>query len=383
MEFANESLLEAVNNCDIKSVQSIVANISAEELLQIVGTSDSPLLVRMANNNQLELLQEFARKLGREQFVQIRDATGASLLHHCVRDDQVPLVEFLLQTGIDLLARDEAQRTALHLAAQQASYAVVKRLVKANNDLEHVDARDAEGNNPLMAACSVTGDVGTLYLAFKTVRYILRHSLLTLDEFGSGGLSALHKAVVAENVELVRYILWQQVDPNSRVSNKHDTPLYFLSLKCRAEPLEGARLEIAQLLVDFGAHLNYKVATEDGRSLQRACFLNTPARSTLIEYQQQLQQKAEAEKKLLVDAHRTRKVVEKKMLDMRSPQKAVLAAGFAKNPPAHSAGIDELSQVFWIKYPGFHIWPARVSFIFLCSPLPICAAELYLHTSFR
>jgi cytohesin len=118
-------------------------------------------------------------------------------LHDAVEEGTVEQVRRLLQSGIDINARDDDGETALHEAAEAGRLEMVRLLVEAGATR---GVRDVEGETPLHEAV----EDGHL----EVVRYLVLHGapVNIINSFDDEGRSALHLAI-AEKKEGVALFL--------------------------------------------------------------------------------------------------------------------------------------------------------------------------------
>ncbi|KAI1660844.1 ankyrin [Daldinia decipiens] len=95
-------------------------------------------------------------------------------------NDRLTLVKRLVETGVDVNARDLSGTTPLAVAAKEGLYLVVECLLDAG---AVVDARDSRGMTPLMRACTLVGDLNHL---LPTIRLLLQRGASTTDVEYSG-----------------------------------------------------------------------------------------------------------------------------------------------------------------------------------------------------
>jgi ankyrin repeat protein len=183
--------------------------------------------------------------LGHGADVNAANKIGQTALHVCVSQDHssseetaIPVVDVLLQAGIDPDVRDHETRTALMLACAAGWPIVAQMLLRRGAD---VNSLDRTGNTPLMLACSQ----GTP----ETVR--------TLLEFGANpnwrneqDATALQLACSVDRPEtlaIVRHLLQHGTDPNARDRCGH-TPLSVAS--------NAGRHDLLEILLEYGAEPN-------------------------------------------------------------------------------------------------------------------------------
>ena len=181
------------------------------------------------------------------------------------------VLERLIHCGYDInFVSSNRMRTPLAEAAAQSKEKAVKRLLEAGAD---VNAKDAEGKNPLMIA--LEGNYWNLALP-------LLHSGTDVDAQDDDGVSALHLAVDNGNLEAVKMLLerrprlkrtsekyWSQTPLHLAAEHDHDeifAVLHSYGAELESTCMQGFRsihiaafhnsLNVARLLVSLGAEMN-------------------------------------------------------------------------------------------------------------------------------
>ena len=125
-------------------------------------------------------------------------------MHNAVKDNNLEEVTRLLGTDVDVNARDNLNRTALHLAAWRGNAEIIQALLKAKADVLAV-AQDGYG------AIHFAVNSGSLpaveSLLSKSMNAQLRLKLVKNKR------TALHLAAAKNNLEIVQYLINHGADP--------------------------------------------------------------------------------------------------------------------------------------------------------------------------
>lgn len=126
------------------------------------------------------------------------ESTGVHLLGLAASWGRCKIVQYLLNAGIEIKAKDDTSQTALHYAAGQGHVKVIRLLIDAGANIE---TRDNDGSSPLMSA---------------TYKGCLEATRILLD-YGADiqtrcllGVSALHRAAANpsdKQVEVMKLLL--------------------------------------------------------------------------------------------------------------------------------------------------------------------------------
>ncbi|XP_058097518.1 potassium channel KOR2-like [Magnolia sinica] len=136
----------------------------------------------------------------------------------------------MINSGADPCKMDYDGRTALHLAASRGYEDIVRFLIQRG---ANVNCIDKFGNSPLLEAVKAGHD--------KVSALLVKHgAILNLEDAGS----CLCKVVTESNVDLLKRLLENGVDPNSKNYDER-TPLHIAAA-------EGLHL-VANILIKFGA----------------------------------------------------------------------------------------------------------------------------------
>ncbi len=157
----------------------------------------------------------------------IRFDEGQTPLHLAVILGETHMVEYLIQSGASVNAKDSSGATALHEAVRYGHLNIVKTLLDSGAD---VAARDSLGKTPLLI---ITPEENQ----FAIYEYLLQNgaNINATDSFGD---TALHIATLTEsNIKILEYLVSNGADINER-NKKGVTPLAQAVEKRLAEHIE-------------------------------------------------------------------------------------------------------------------------------------------------
>ena len=120
---------------------------------------------------------------------------GFTLLHHASTGNRTEVVEFLVSSGCEIDAGDDAQQSPLHKAAMFGHAEFVKALI---DNGANVNKRDSDGNTPLHAAIINGGDV-------KVVELLIAKADPCVNN--NKGQNALHVAIKYHKTDAIKMIL--------------------------------------------------------------------------------------------------------------------------------------------------------------------------------
>ncbi len=174
--------------------------------------------------------------------VNARNSINWTALHVAIRYGQVPVVQHLLARGADVNAQTNLNWTPLHYAVRYGFNDVVRMLLanKANPNL-----KDYENMLPLHFAAEYGRVEAASLLLSKTKR---------INSGDKWKRTVLHYAAENGREELVVMILEEDVDPNAR-DHLGMTPLHYA--------VEHGRLRAVQKLIQHGASV--RIANREGK----------------------------------------------------------------------------------------------------------------------
>ncbi|KAL2799425.1 ankyrin repeat-containing domain protein [Aspergillus keveii] len=139
---------------------------------------------------------------------------GHTALHIAAFYDRERILRQLLSVGVDVNARDDAQRTPPFTAVFQNNIGIVRCLLQ----LKHLDvnASDYQGMTPLIDAAS-EGHV-------EVVQALLQHEQTDVNARMSEGWTALAQAVVGEHTDVVLQMVHSERDLDINMQSPDRTP---------------------------------------------------------------------------------------------------------------------------------------------------------------
>uniref|UniRef100_A0A0N5BFC4 ANK_REP_REGION domain-containing protein n=1 Tax=Strongyloides papillosus TaxID=174720 RepID=A0A0N5BFC4_STREA len=211
-----------------------------------------------------------------------RDKLGRNALYWAVKCESIKIVKWLLQLPINenfILSKDNQGITSLHIAATKSSSEILRLLLDAlpnknksllrnmydthnrmplhyaaaSGSLECVEKfmdealslpvsiRDMYGNTPLMLAC------GNNY-ASEVIRCLSNKQSVSVASRNGYGMSALHIAVLANNIDGVRILLEECKIPTEIYDKDYKTLLHYAA--------QNGNFKIVEILLSNGARYN-------------------------------------------------------------------------------------------------------------------------------
>jgi len=196
-----------------------------------------------------------------------KNEEGFSLLHCAIRNGQSSMVTFLLSAGANVNQLTHFKKnTPLHFSVLQDDHTITEKLLVAGAKL---NVRNKEGQSPLCRAVGVNSSVvsllldagavpdeatclngGCLFCAARSGCVVMLEELVRgledLNRLSKQGVSALHYAVHAGQIDAARFLIENGADVNIR--DKRDcTPLH--------QAVRFSSSELIDLLVENGADL--------------------------------------------------------------------------------------------------------------------------------
>ena len=186
----------AGNNIGIELLVQHGANVNALTNLKL-----TPLLLLATSTGSPKLFQYL---LDHGAKPEISDSDGWTCLHHAAQNRNLELCSILLGcTTVDINAKDKDGETPLHWMFKfpNASYELVKLFLDHGSN---VNEQNKESQGPLYAACLVGNVAGA--------QLLLEYEADIDDDEDVFGRTALHAAVEASNLELVKLLVEKDAD---------------------------------------------------------------------------------------------------------------------------------------------------------------------------
>lgn len=169
----------------------------------------------------------------------IRTKSGKLPIHLAALNGHAEAIRALVANGADVNAKStRGCHTALHCAAENGHVGVISTLAELGAD---INAANARGLKPIHSAAKSS---------VASYKRLVELGAIQDDVTTTHGLSVLHIAVSAPNIELVRHLLENKIVRVDSADMSGRSPLH-----CAAR--EG-NLEVMELLIAAGADLNRK-----------------------------------------------------------------------------------------------------------------------------
>jgi ankyrin repeat protein len=197
------------------------------------------------------------KKVGSQALISAAGSTQGS------KERMVDTVNFLLDLGVDVNAKDDKNQTALHKAVQAWGYTdVAQTLLNHGAD---VNARDSDGYTPLLVTNNHAYDMVAALLAKGA----------DVNAKGNDGRTALWRAAAVGDTELVARLLDKGAEINAKTASG------------RTALMEAAmqdRVDTVRALLKRGARVNERDA--DGKTVlqltQENLLLEDKSRDTMV-----------------------------------------------------------------------------------------------------
>ena len=169
---------------------------------------------------------------GRMEMWNQGDYYRTSLVHVAAGVGSERVVNWVVERGGELEAKDEEGETPLFIACGAGSVGVVRMLVEGGGEL----GKDSAGQGVLFPACQ-SGDVGV-------VRYLLGLGVLNVEEEDRWGQSVLHVACWCGHLDVVKVLVEEWGVDVDKVDGLGRTPL--------SEAYRSRKEDVARYLVEVG-----------------------------------------------------------------------------------------------------------------------------------
>lgn len=216
------------------------------EAIRVIKAINGPLVQRFGNydGNAMHyycLLCDFYQCAG----VQIEATEGAAILLASAHNGEEAVVRMLLDSGVDIEAKDGSGWTALHCAAHRGQEPVVRLLLERGANKEE---RTDRGSTALLLATVKRGNEGMLKL--------LLENGIEIDARCKDGWTALHQAVMHGHESLVQLLLEEGANINAKISDGGTT------LHIAAASTEEGNKATLLLLLERGMEIEAKRAKD-------------------------------------------------------------------------------------------------------------------------
>lgn len=216
--------------------------------------------------------------------LEAKDAALMTALHYACEEGHLDVIEVLLNSKMNINAPGSDKRTPLICAAAMGKLSAVELLLKKKASSRCVDeagmtalhwaafnghteiVRLLDQKKGLSAMTNITGrtalHLGVMNSQFAVVELLLRKEDVSLEARCDSGLTPLHYACTAINVEITRLLLTAGSDLEAQTGGDQRTPVHIAAA-------DGS-MALLNLLCDKGASLDARDAMGD-RALCVAC----------------------------------------------------------------------------------------------------------------
>lgn len=231
----------AIEYMNLETIKLLLSNATAKPD-PTHGSVESQLL-QVVQNDRENVQEVLALLLEAGANVNMRNALGFSLLMQSVRAGSMAAFRTVLTYRPDLEARSRGEDTALTTITHSTPAAMVKLMLASGASL---NVANNSGKSPLIAA---VGARNSEVVEFLLVQGAVRSSIDAPSEFGT----ALHHAILLNDLEIARLLIDNGADVNFALSDLHGTPL-MIAIRKGSE-------EAAALLIEKGAHVTTDAIT--------------------------------------------------------------------------------------------------------------------------
>ena len=199
--------------------------------------------------------------------VNIRNKLGITPLHVATQENNLKVIDWLLNSGADLYARDNEGRSVLTHAAWRGNQETIKHVLRLAQNL--IESRDNDGLTPLLYIC------GLSHGKLENVQCLLEHGHANAFHCCNNKNTILHEAILSENFLIIEFIISSFPPLINQPGDYGATPLH--------RAVDIGHTETMQLLLKHGADANAK--TNDGLT-PTDCAHNDAVKILLKKYQE-------------------------------------------------------------------------------------------------
>ena len=244
-------------------------------------------------DNQMTALHAAAKR-GNKEIIELLNSQGADLeakdaalmtaLHYACEEGHLDVIEVLLNSKMNINAPGSDKRTPLICAAAMGKLLAAELLLKKKASSRYVDEAGMtalhwaafnghaeivsllDQKKGLSAMTNIAGrtalHLGVMNSQFAVVELLLRKEDVSLEARCDSGLTPLHYACTANNVEITRLLLTAGSDLEAQTGGDQRTPVHIAAA--------GGSMALLNLLCGKGASLDARDAMGD-RALCVAC----------------------------------------------------------------------------------------------------------------
>ena len=240
----------------MKKIQRIILAfmLGIVPLQSALADSKADTLVNVALNGKLEQVKTLIEKEGVD--INAKESeTGATALMGASGYGELEVVQYLINKGADINAKNDNGGTALMVASMEGHLAVVKALVEGKNGLlsmfsKGADINAKDNNNGVTALMEAS-----MYGHLEVVKYLINKGADINAKDSKLGGTALIGASTQGHLEVVKYLINKGADINTKVKYEENglkmdgiTALIWASMR--------GHLEVVKYLVNKGANIN-------------------------------------------------------------------------------------------------------------------------------
>ncbi|XP_072397236.1 uncharacterized protein [Diabrotica undecimpunctata] len=240
---------EAAINGNVLIVEYLLENGTE---VNIVGLGDrTPLhaAVEFCQQSVVELL------LKNKADINAKDEMGCTPLHYAVIKENLPIIDMLIEYGADSHLRNRKRQSPLECATQSNCLNALRQLFK----------RGASFNCKRKFNCYQSLFLATQHGFLSVIIEFVRRGV-DINIHSTKGHTLLHAACQFGQIEVVRYLLQNGANVNSKSQPNDTTPIYFA--------VKYWQPEIIELLISYGGLLENPCKNVSVLSLVRKQFNN-------------------------------------------------------------------------------------------------------------
>ncbi|XP_061384564.1 L-asparaginase 1-like [Danaus plexippus] len=203
-ELTNTSSIAIEDNTLIDALASSLNIQSPKKLIEVTEKVFSALLLYAIEHDDLRAVKKML-DMGAD--VNAQNSEGKTVLYEAILRGNMPIVEYLLKSGANVHLKTRCGETPLLTAIHKDDHTIISLLRQCGAHLANVDTKPVAEMLSLAARSGVVHKLESLRAAGS--------ELNLPDEIGQ---TPLHKAVLCNNPAVVRYLLSQGVDKETKDS---------------------------------------------------------------------------------------------------------------------------------------------------------------------
>ncbi|XP_047536932.1 L-asparaginase-like isoform X1 [Vanessa atalanta] len=196
-ELTNTSSIALEDNTLIDALASSLNIQSPKKLIEVTEKVFSSLLLYAIEHDDVRAVMKML-DMGAD--VNVQNAEGRTVLHEAILKGNIPIIEYLLKNGANVHLKTRCGETPLLTAIHKDNHTVITLLKQCGAHLASVDNKPVAEMLSLAARSGVVDKLETLRIAGA--------DLNAMDEIKQ---TPLHKAVLCNNPDVVKYLLHHDV----------------------------------------------------------------------------------------------------------------------------------------------------------------------------